>query len=375
MKMNFSTQNLRDVFAEDGKFDNFKQLCFDLNHGNKLYDFDEDGNRYEITKKEANKAIQHVFMEICGLTDADLASPKKVKRAVKAHHNEIFEIIEDDVEFKVVTGLTEDEWFTEFVEYRNESLGDQTEFEITADNVLFIVAEVSGDHHDLTMQSLPRNSFARVNVKRYGMKVGKDIDLVVLGRVDYTQLTDKIAESFIYDIREKCFTAMYGAASKLPNNSQFNKTGVLSTTTKGAFDTLLEDVATANNSDIYIVGTKMALKKLNALADVDWASNDQKKEMNTLGRLGSYEGTTLVEIPQKFRLNDVKEKLYSNNVLFVFSRNEDKFIKMLDKGETEIVEAGENKGDLADDFQTYEAQRSYGVGVTLGQYFGVWTVE
>lgn len=153
------------------------------------------------------------------------------------------------------------------------------------------------------------------------------------------------------------------------------KTGVLSAATKEAFDTLLEDVATANKSDIYIVGTKMALKKLTALADIDWVSEDQKRDVATMGRLGSYEGTTLVEIPQRFKLNDVSEKLYSNNILFVFSRNEDKFIKMVDKGEIMIVEAGQEKGDLADDFQTYEVQRSYGVGVTLGQYFGVWTVE
>lgn len=221
------------------------------------------------------------------------------------------------------------------------------------------------------MQNLPQGERFRVHVKRYGVKVGKDIDLVVLGRVDYTELTDKIAESFVYDIKEKCFTAMYGAASKLPTNSQFNKTGAL---VKAAWDTLIEDVATANNSDVYIVGTKMALKKLTALADIDWASEDQKRDVAMMGRLGSYEGTTMVEIPQRFRLNDVTEKMYSNDILFVFANTEDKFIKFTDKGETEIVEVTE-KADLADDFQTYEVQRSYGVGVTLGQYFGVYTVE
>lgn len=39
-----------------------------------------------------------------------------------------------------------------------------------------------------------------------------------------------------------------------------------------------------------------------------------------------------------------------------------------DKGETEITEAGQQKGDLADDFQTYEVQREFGVAVELPQY-------
>ena len=310
-------------------------------------------------------------MEVCGLSDEDLKSPKRVKRAVKTHHNELFEIIESDIEFKVSTGLSDDEWFNRFVENRNVALGDEEEFEIKGDNVLFIIAEISGDHHDLTMQNLPSGERFRVHVKRYGVKVGKDIDLVILGRVDYTELTDKIAESFVYDIKEKCFTAMYGAAKKLPNNSKFNKTGAL---VKEAWDELIEDVATANNSDVYIVGTKMALKRLTALADIDWVSEDQKRDVATMGRLGSYEGTTMVEIPQRFKLNDVNEKLYANNILFVFANTEDKFIKFTDKGEVEIVEVTE-KAEMADDFQTYEVQRSYGVGITLGQYFGAYTIE
>lgn len=374
MAMTFSTENLRNVFAEEGKFENFQNLLTDLREGNDIYDFDENGNQYKLSKKQANKAVQRVFMEVCGLTEADLTSAKRVKRAVEAHHAELFEIIESDIEFKVSTGLAEDEWFMKFVESKNIALGDEEEFEVKGNNVLFIIAEVSGDHHDLTMQNLPHGERFRVHVKKYGVKVGKDIDLIVLGRVDYTELVDKIAESFVYDIKEKCYTAMYGAASKLPNNSQFNKTGAL---VKQAFDELIEDVATANNSEVYIVGTKMALKKITSIAhagSIEWIAQSQKEDVAKMGRLGSYEGTTMVEIPQRFRLNDVTEKLYSNDVLFVFANTEDKFIKFTDKGEVEIVEISE-KAELADDFHTYEVQRSYGVGVTLGQYFGVYTVE
>ena len=44
-------------------------------------------------------------------------------------------------------------------------------------------------------------------------------------------------------------------------------------------------------------------------------------------------------------------------------------------GETQILEAGQNKGDLADDFQTYEVQREFGLSVVLPQYFGCWQMQ
>lgn len=172
-----------------------------------------------------------------------------------------------------------------------------------------------------------------------------------------------------------CFTGIYSAAEKLPNNSQFVKTGALSETTKESFDTLIEDVATANGAEVVIMGTKMALKKLNALTDVDWRSESQKEAVANTGRLGFYEGTELIEIPQRFAFNDVTKKLIDNNILLIFARTQEKFVLFTDKGETEITEDGMEKGDKFDDFQTYEVQREMGAEVILPQYFGQWTIE
>ena len=198
--------------------------------------------------------------------------------------------------------------------------------------------------------------------------------LILLGRVNFTELTDKIAEAFASMIQTTCYEEVYNASSKLPNNSQFVKSGPLSSETKEKFDTLLEDVATANEAEIVIMGTKMALKKMNALADIDWRSNSQKEAVATLGHLGTYEVTDLIEIPQRFARNDVTKKLIDNKMLLIFAKNQEKFVKFVDKGETEITEDGQNKGDLADDFQTYEVQREMGVSTILPRYFGVWKI-
>lgn len=370
--LRFSTEHLRKVFADEDKYENFRKLTYDLNHGNDIYEYDEDGNQRKISKHEANKAVRKILMEVCDLTEEDLKSRKRRERAIEMHHNEVFELIESDIDFKVETAFKESEWFNDFVDMRNVKLGDEEEF-WTKEKVMFVVAEIASDHHDLTMQYLNEGTAHKIHTKNYGVKIGKDIDLILLGRVDFTELTDKIAEAFVYKVQELCYTGVYGAAAKLPNNTQFVKTGALSASTKETFDTLLEDVSTANEAEVVIMGTKTALKKLNALAEVDWRSESQKESIANSGRLGSYEGTELIEIPQRFAFNDVTKKLIDNNRLLIFAKNQEKFVWFTDKGETQIYESGKQKGDHADDFQKYEVQREMGVETVLPRYFGQWS--
>ena len=371
MIMRFSTEHLRNVFADEDKYKNFKKLTYDLNHGNDIYEYDDEGAKRQISKKDANNAVRKILMEVCDITEDELKSKKRRERAIKTHANELFELIESDIDFKVETGFNESEWFNDFVDRRNIALGDDEEY-WTKEKITLVVAEITGDMHDLTMQSLNEGTSHKLHTKNYGMKIGKDIDLILLGRIDFTELTDKISEAFMEKVQLLCFTAIYGAVEKIPNKTQFVKTGALAAATKESFDTLLEDVGTANGSDVVIMGTKTALKKLNALADVDWRSASQKEAVAATGRLGSYEGTELIEIPQKFERNDVTKKLIPNDMLLIFPRTQDKFVLFTDKGETQITERGQQKGDLADDFQTYEVQREMGVGVEISNCFGAW---
>lgn len=367
--MALSTENLRTVFAEEGKYENFKRLTYSLVHGEDIYEYDDNGVEKKISASKANKAIQKVFMDICGLTEDDLKSSKKRHRAEKAHAVEIFEIVEQEIDFKVNQGFQESEWFNEFVERHNIALGDGLQFEVKNDTVLYEVLDYSGSNHDITMQQLPEHGYVTVKTSPKTIKIGKDIDLIILGRVDFAAWVQKIADSFVQYVQTLAYNAVVGAESKLP--ATYKGTGTLAAGTKQAFDDLIDEVAIANGTDVVIMGTKTALKKISALADVTWASELQKQMMNDLGRLGSYEGTTLVEIPQKLSLTS-GSKLITNQKLFIMPVGTDKFVKMVDEGETEIFEVTE-KFDLQDDFDTYEIHRRMGVDVILGQYFGVWT--
>ena len=348
--------------------DEFKNLVFDLGLRREIYD--AETNRI-VSKAEANEKVLTFVHNVLGI---DKHSTKKQrKRAMREHGRELFEVLEDVIDFKVETGFHENEFFNEFVEERNLARGDSQEF-WTETDVILAISKVSGDHHDFILQTLGEGESYTAATSVYGAAVGTDIDLYLMGRRDWAALTDKIAEAFVIQLQNEMYAEVMNAGAKLPVNSQFNKTMAIEKATKDTFDTLIEDVSMANgNAEVYIMGTRTALKKLSAFADIDWVSEDQKKEMATMGRLGSYEGTTLIEIPQRFETNNVTKKLVDSKKLLIMAKTEDKFVKFVDVGDTEILETTE-KGARMDDTMKYEVQREMGIYTQISRYFGVWNI-
>jgi hypothetical protein len=96
--------------------------------------------------------------------------------------------------------------------------------------------------------------------------------------------------------------------------------------------------------------------------------------MNT-GNVGTYEGSDLVMIPNRFKDVTFTQKVLNPKLLLILPvvGDEGKFIKMVDEGDTVIVEKTE-RGDYTSDIQTYEVQRHMGVGTILGRMLGLWTL-
>lgn len=375
-KMLFSdlSMHVQTVFTnlcEDGvtpeeNYEGFKKLTYDLNHNpNEIYD--EEGNK--ISKKDAEDAVRKFVFAIMGLTEH--STKRDRKRAMDKHGIELFEVMEEEIDIKVETGFRESEFFNNYVEQRNLSRGDSQEF-WTNEKVILSVTKISGDHHDFTLQRLGSGESYTVTTSVYGIAVGADIDLYLARRYDWAKLTDQCAAAFVRKVQNDIYAEMMNAGKKLP--AQFQGTGALSTTTKDKLDTLLEDVSLANDgAQVVIMGTRTGLQQFQKLMDVDWITDDQKRDVATMGRLGYYGPYTLVELPQRFALNDTTKKLLDPKTLFIMPQVEDKFIKFVDVGETEIYEVNE-KGARMDDTMKYEVQRAMGVGVQIGRYFGVWTL-
>ena len=366
-RLMFSDLNsrLQGIFETEDNYEGFRNLSYDLAHNIEVYD--EDGNR--VSNADANAKLRKYVYNILGINEK--STKRDRKRAMAKYGQELFEVIEDVIDIKVETGFKESEFFNQFVEERNIKRGDSQEF-WTEDDVILSAVKVSGDHHDFTLQRLGSGESYTVTTSVYGIAVGADIDMYLAGRYDWAKLTDACARAFVVQIQNEMYAEVMNVGDKLP--AQFKGTGTLGSATKDQFDTLLEDVATANdNVPVIVMGTKTALKKLTALADIDWITEVQKGEVAATGRLGSYEGVILMEIPQRFALNDTTKKLVDSTKLLIMPQVENKFVKFVDVGETEIYEVTE-KGARMDDTMKYEVQRAMGIGTQIGRYFGVWTL-
>ncbi len=378
--MNFSEHAVSVFAALQTSYEAMNNLMQDVALGREIYDAESDR---VITKREANDKIYEFSMKFLGIENP--RDKKQVRRAFRDHGREWFDIIEDTIDAKIAWGFTDNMFFNELVDQRNIAYGDRQDFYIEQDAVLS-VAKAGTSHHDHIIQRLPVGSTVSVPTALYVVKVGADINKYVVGQVDWTSLVDAIAKAFMVKIQSEIFSNVTSAAATLPIQNGFVGTGGLSSSTKGAFDAILENVSAANDgAEVIIMGTKSALAKVNNLAAVAsvYVADGQKNNVMNSGNIGLYEGTRLVEIPNRFESRlplsgsgaTLPNKIVDPRLLLIVPIIGDagKFVKFVDEGDTNILEKTE-RGDYISDIMTYEVQRHFGVGTVIGRYFGQWII-
>lgn len=373
-KMVFDARVMGVFEAHKTNYELMNNLMQDVALGRELYDAE---NEKVLTKAEANAKILAFSRDVLGITN--IKDRKEVRRALRDNGRVFYDIIEDTIDTVVSVSFQESEWFNALVDQINLSYGDRQDFIVKTQDAILAVAKVGESHHDHILQRLRAGQRFSVSTARYGVKVGADINKYLLGDVDWTQLIEAIAKAFILKIQEEIYAEVDSAAAKLPVQEGFVGTGTLAKgVMKDKFDQIIENVSDANDgADVVIMGTKSALRKLTVLADVTWADEDAKKSVTHTGRLGDYEGTTLVEVPNRFKDKTFTTKVFNSGKLIILPKIDDRFIKFVDEGDTEIVEnteKGEGSGRI-DDVMSYEVQRRFGVATVIGRQFGQWTLS
>ena len=370
-KINLSeeTQSVLSEMRTDK--DGMTRLMADLALGREIFD---DKTQQKISNAEANGKVLTFSRKMLNIDNP--RDRKQVRRGFQRHGREFLDIIEDSADIVITEGMRENGWFNTYVDKITIGYGDELRLTTTQD-VLFAIAKAGESHHDHILQRLPRGQKMPINTTRHVIKIGEDINRFILGEVDWTRWIQNIGKSYVVDTQYEAYNALGTAVNKLPVTTGFIGTGALSGTTKSQFDDIIYNVQSANEgAEVSIFGTKAALKKITALADVDWASVSQKDSFATTGIIGMYEGTPMVEIPQRFKDKTMTTKLFDDSKLYIMPLLDNKMVKFVDEGDTEITsvdEKGEANGRW-DDIMTYEVQRRYGVGVVCGRYFGQWTL-
>ena len=350
--------------------ESIKNLMFDLSHKNDI--LDEDGK--VIPKAEAEKTLLGFSRDFVGFPEMPAKiSPRDMKRSFKeGRMQRFFELIEEVVDDTLDVGYRESEWFNELVDYRNVAAGDAIEFWNEDDNLILDIAVVGKSHHDYILQRPRANAPYTLQYVRYGAAVGIDLNRYFAGQESFDKLISALVKSIMVKNQGIIFGALGDAVSKLPVTNGFIGSGAL---VKTQFDTIIENVEALYGSSV-VIGTKTALRSITGIALVNWADAKSKEDVMSMGRLGSYEGTLLVEVPQRFKDKTLTTKVMDDKKLYILPSADYKLINFVTRGETEIdeiLDKGEAAGRI-DDIGKYEIQYEQGIGVKANKQFGVWTL-
>lgn len=323
---------------------------------------------------QANTVIRNKIREVAGLPENP--NELQIKRAFKKEsvREAIFEILEETLDNTLITGWGSDPWFRQHVEFKTMALGQKNSFYVKADDLILNISKISGGHHNIERQRLNKGSEISVKTTTYGAKVYMEMSRFLQGVEDWNELIDAISRAFTIQVNRMIHNQVMGAVKQLPVQTKWNRKGLANTANKKNFKELIADVKRATGSTAVIMGTEVALGELTGFGDVNWISEAAKNDIYTMGRLGNFEGTTIVELPNPFEYNDETAYLEADNQVIIMPGNIDKFVKFYYEGADEIVEHSEI-ADNGDDTKDYEFKTTMGVETITNRRFGVWKFE
>lgn len=334
------------------------KLAVDLYHGTP--------EKYSVS--DANETLRAALIE------ANNGSTKMDYRAIRdGKCSGLFAIIEEILNNTVIEGLTGNEFFMNYVDYRNLALGDENLFEVD-DDLLFEVAKVADGTQGIRRQRLEGGTEISIKTDMYMIRIYEELNRVLSGRVDFNQMISKVGDSFQRDILNKIFSAWTAAitptavtgGSALGGPTYFPVAGSYS---ESAMLDLIDHVEAASGKSATIVGTKKALRNLNESIQSETA----KDELHAMGYYGKFFGTNCIMLPQRHKVGST-DFLLPNNVLMVVA-GDSKPIKFVYEGDPIII-----PGDPltnADLTQEYVYGQKYGVGLVVagGQGIGAYTIS
>lgn len=279
---------------------------------------------------------------------------------------ELFAIIEEVITRTVVDGLQGNEFFMDFVEFRNLALGDKNEFFIP-DNSLFYVDEVARGTQGLRRQRLNGGTKFSVGMKNYGVKVYEELDRTLSGRSSLVEMIDRVGKSIQkkqYDDIFAKWTAMVTPVAPgtpyIPVSGTYDEEALL---------TLCEHVEVNTGKVPVILGTRAALRKC-ATAIV---SDSAKESMYNIGYYGKFNGIPMIRLNQIHATNTDTFLLPDNQLYIIGVDSSYKPIKYINEGTSLIVPpAYAMNGDFSED---YLFINKAGVEVVLpDKHIGVYTM-
>lgn len=191
-----------------------------------------------------------------------------------------------------------------------------------------------------------------------------------MGKVDFAGMVDLMYKSIAQYRYSALYTAFMSMDTFLPSDMKLQTP--ISENTRDLIIEQVEAVKAATGKDVILVGTRIALQKLQNTVNYTMWSGEMKQERHEKGLLGLWEGYDCLALE---RVNKVgtRDSIFTaddNKKIFILPVDpEFKPIVRVNEGDVEYFERGFG-GDMQD--RTAEASIWYkeGVGVIINELFG-----
>lgn len=136
----------------------------------------------------------------------------------------------------------------------------------------------------------------------------------------------------------------------------------------------IEAVAAATGRDVMLVGSKVAISKLQSTINYNMWSGNMKDEKNNNGVLGMWEGYECLALSRVNATGTRTEISDNTKVMIIPVDPEFKPIKRVNEGDVQYYESGMDgmKKDMTVDGEIHYAE---GIGVVVNQLFGVLKID
>lgn len=359
-------------------FSNHVVSCFDNSYENMLQFNDlamkASHNIYDkYSKEDTEKIIRNQFNNILGI-DYATASRTQRRQAWRAHDKEVFSVIENILIDKMVSGWDESNApFLDLVDDRNIARGDTNHFYVNSEGY-FQVSVWSGNHHDIVRQKvLPGKAYA-LDTKGYVVKTYTDWESFMLGKVDWPGMIDLMYRS----IEKYRLSALYTAFLSLENYvpADLKASIAIAEATKDSIIEKIEAVRATTGKDVMLVGTRVALQKLQNTVPYQMWSPEMKNEKHSTpgGILAMWEGYRCVTL-DRVNIQGTRDSVFTandNKKIFIIPIDpEFKPIKRVNEGDVEVASRGEDGLFYQDKTMDTEIWYYEGIGVVVDELFGV----
>ena len=311
------------------------------------------------TKYAQNDMEQKLREEVKVLFGKENPSMIEVERNPNA--GAFFAIIEEFIANRNASMLAER---FPYAEVKNVAWGDSPKFEIENSDLFDVVTTASGNFN-IRRQRLD-NGFVTVPTKAYGIKIFENFKRFLSGRTNWSAMVTKVSDSYVKHVQELIMSAIY-ASTPVNSNATFNVNDAGGFAIQSVID-MVDHVQAENiGSEVVIMGTRQALRKLAPVISTDEAN----KDMYQNGFYTTAEGYKLIPVDQMHVKNTFTFLLSNKQLMVVPMSLTNGFVKVLQEG-TPII-TNKALGENADGSVEYMYYSEIGVAVVTGVRFGKYT--